>query len=85
MIRNSNSWSLAAQVEAAGGIPHVLGIARDNEADTRALLSRAKDFDLMVTTGGVSMGDFDVVKEVLEEIGQMDFWKVAMRPGAPQT
>jgi molybdopterin molybdotransferase len=85
MIRNSNSWSLAAQVEAAGGIPHMLGIARDNEADTRALLSRAKDFDLMVTTGGVSMGDFDVVKEVLEEIGQMDFWKVAMRPGAPQT
>jgi molybdopterin molybdotransferase len=84
-IRNSNSWSLAAQVEAAGGIPHVLGIARDNEADTRALLSRAPDFDLMVTTGGVSMGDFDVVKDVLEEIGQMDFWKVAMRPGAPQT
>lgn len=84
-IRNSNSWSLAAQVEAAGGIPHVLGIARDNEADTRALLSRAADYDLMITTGGVSMGDFDVVKDVLEEIGQMDFWKVAMRPGAPQT
>jgi molybdopterin molybdotransferase len=84
-IRNSNSWSLAAQVEAAGGIPHILGIALDNEADTRALLSRAPDFDLMVTTGGVSMGDFDVVKDVLEDIGQMDFWKVAMRPGAPQT
>jgi len=84
-IRNSNSWSLAAQVEAAGGIPHILGIALDNEADTRALLSRAPDFDLMVTTGGVSMGDFDVVRDVLEDIGQMDFWKVAMRPGAPQT
>jgi molybdopterin molybdotransferase len=84
-IRNSNSWSLAAQVEAAGGIPHILGIALDNEADTRALLSRAPDFDLMITTGGVSMGDFDVVKDVLEDIGQMDFWKVAMRPGAPQT
>jgi len=84
-IRNSNSYSLAAQVLAAGGIPHMLGIARDNEADTRALLSRAPEFDLMVTTGGVSMGDFDVVKDVLEQIGQMDFWKVAMRPGAPQT
>lgn len=84
-IRNSNSWSLAAQVLAAGGEPHLLGVARDNEADTRALLSRAPEFDLMVTTGGVSMGDFDVVKDVLEQIGEMDFWRVAMRPGAPQT
>lgn len=84
-IRNSNSCSLAAQVLAAGGVPHVLGIARDNEADTRALLSRAPEFDIMITTGGVSMGDFDVVKTVLEQIGELDFWKVAMRPGAPQT
>jgi molybdopterin molybdotransferase len=84
-IRNSNSHSLAAQVLQAGGEPHVLGVARDNEDDTRALLSRAPEFDLMVTTGGVSMGDFDVVKKVLEEIGELDFWRVAMRPGAPQT
>jgi molybdopterin molybdotransferase len=84
-IRNSNTYSLAAQVLAAGGEPHLLGIARDNEADTRALLGRAPEFDLMVTTGGVSMGDFDVVKTVLEQMGELDFWKVAMRPGAPQT
>jgi molybdopterin molybdotransferase len=84
-IRNSNSYSLAAQVLAAGGVPHILGIAHDNEADTRSLLGRAPEFDLMVTTGGVSMGDFDVVKTVLEQIGELDFWKVAMRPGAPQT
>ena len=84
-IRNSNTYSLAAQVIAAGGVPCILGIARDNEADTRALLGRASEFDLMVTTGGVSMGDFDVVKTVLQEIGKLDFWKVAMRPGAPQT
>jgi molybdopterin molybdotransferase len=84
-IRNSNSHSLAAQVLDAGAEPHVLGVARDNEADTRALLVRAPEFDLMITTGGVSMGDFDVVKTVLEEIGELDFWKVAMRPGAPQT
>jgi molybdopterin molybdotransferase len=84
-IRNSNSYSLAAQVLAAGGIPHQLGIARDNDADTRAILSRAPEFDLMITTGGVSMGDFDVVKDVLEQIGELEFWKVAMRPGAPQT
>ncbi len=84
-IRNSNSHSLAAQVLEAGGEPHVLGIARDNEEHTRSLLSRAGEYDLMVTTGGVSMGDFDVVKTVLQEIGELDFWKVAMRPGAPQT
>lgn len=84
-IRNSNSYSLAALVEAAGGIPHVLGIARDTDESTRAMLSRAPEFDLMVTTGGVSMGDFDVVKDVLEQIGETSFWKVAMRPGAPQT
>ncbi|MBN2248486.1 MAG: molybdopterin molybdotransferase MoeA [Coriobacteriia bacterium] len=84
-IRNSNSHSLAAQVLQAGGEPYVLGIARDTEEDTRALLKRAPEFDLMVTTGGVSMGDFDVVKKVLEEMGKLDFWKVAMRPGAPQT
>jgi molybdopterin molybdotransferase len=84
-IRNSNSYSLAAQVLAAGGVPHMLGIVPDNEADTRAMLSRAPEFDLMITTGGVSMGDFDVVKGVLEQIGELDFWRVAMRPGAPQT
>lgn len=84
-IRNSNSFSLAAQVIAAGGVPHILGIARDNETSTRQMLMRASEFDLLVTTGGVSMGDFDVVRGVLQEIGKMDFWKVAMRPGAPQT
>ncbi|MHB1342605.1 MAG: molybdopterin molybdotransferase MoeA [Coriobacteriia bacterium] len=84
-IRNSNSYSLAAQVLAAGGEPHVLEVARDNVEHTTAILSRAPEFDLMVTTGGVSMGDYDVVKDVLEQIGEMDFWKVAMRPGAPQT
>ncbi len=84
-IRNSNSYSLAAQVLSAGGVPHVLGVARDDVASTTALLSRASEFDLMVTTGGVSMGDYDVVRDVLERLGEMDFWKVAMRPGAPQT
>lgn len=84
-IRNSNSHTLAAQVTAAGAIPFVLGVARDDEEHTRELLSRAPEFDLMVTTGGVSMGDFDVVRKVLEQIGELDFWKVAMRPGAPQT
>ncbi|MCE5202770.1 MAG: molybdopterin molybdotransferase MoeA [Actinomycetia bacterium] len=83
-IRNSNSYTLAAQVSEAGGEPHVLDVARDTVEHTTAILSRAPEFDLMVTTGGVSMGDYDVVKTVLESIGQMDFWRVAMRPGAPQ-
>ncbi|MGB4593673.1 MAG: molybdopterin-binding protein, partial [Coriobacteriia bacterium] len=60
-------------------------VARDTVESTPAILSRASEFDVMVTTGGVSMGDYDVVKDVLEQIGELDFWKVAMRPGAPQT
>ncbi len=84
-IRNSNGPSLHSLVTAAGGTPVPLGVARDNEADTTALLSRAGEFDMMISTGGVSMGDFDVVRTVLDRIGKMDFWKVAMRPGAPQT
>ena len=84
-IRNSNSYTLAAQVTDAGGEAVVLEVARDTVEHTTEILSRAPEFDLMVSTGGVSMGDYDVVKDVLEQIGEMDFWKVAMRPGAPQT
>jgi molybdopterin molybdotransferase len=83
-IRNSNGPVLSALVTAAGGVPHVLGVAKDNEPDTEALLSRAPEFDLMISTGGVSMGDFDVVRTVLERIGVMDFWKVAIKPGVAQ-
>lgn len=84
-IRNTNAYSLSAQVSAAGGVPVRLGIARDTAEETRALLGRAGEFDVMLATGGVSMGDFDVVREVLESLGELSFWKVAMRPGAPLT
>jgi molybdopterin molybdotransferase len=84
-IRNTNAWSLSAQVVLAGGRPVRLGVARDTEEETRALLSRASEFDVMLATGGVSMGDFDVVRDVLQSLGTMSFWKVAMRPGAPLT
>jgi molybdopterin molybdotransferase len=84
-IRNSNAWSLSAQVLEAGGEPVVLGIARDTEEETRAMLVRAGGSDVMLSTGGVSMGDFDVVKAVLESLGEMDFWKIAQRPGSPLT
>ena len=85
-IRNSNSYSIAAQVIAAGGIPVRFGIVPDDEDATRAAFERAAaETDFIVTSGGVSVGDFDYVKPVLEEIGELDFCKVAMRPGNPQT
>lgn len=85
-IRNSNSFSLAAQTMAAGGIPIVLGIVRDDEEATRtAFLGAAEQADFVISSGGVSVGDFDFVKRVLADLGVMTFHKVSMRPGAPQT
>ncbi len=85
-IRNSNSYSLAAQVIAAGGVPVRFGIVPDDEAATREVFETAADgSDFVVTSGGVSVGDFDYVKPVLEEMGELAFCKVAMRPGNPQT
>lgn len=84
-IYNSNTYSMAAQVTAAGGIPVVLGIARDTETDLTACFRRGLEtgVDLFITSGGVSMGDFDVVKDVLQAEGSMDFWRVNMKPGKP--
>lgn len=83
-IRNSNAFSIAAQVAEAGGVPLRLGIAKDTEEDVRAKLREGLErADVVVTTGGVSVGDYDVVKAVLESLGDMVFWKVAMKPGKP--
>jgi molybdopterin molybdotransferase len=85
-IRNSNSYSITAQVIAAGGIPLRYPILRDDPQATRDAFTRAAaEADFIVTSGGVSVGDFDYVKPVLEELGEMEFCKVAMRPGNPQT
>jgi len=85
-IRNSNSYSIAAQVIAAGGIPVRYGIVPDDLDATRAAFElAAKECDFIATSGGVSVGDFDFVKPVLEELGQLTFCKVKMRPGNPQT
>jgi len=85
-IRNSNSYSIAAQVHAAGGIPVRFPIVPDDIDVTRdAFLEAASDADLILTSGGVSVGDFDYVRPVLEELGELTFCKVAMRPGNPQT
>jgi len=82
-IRNSNSYALAAQVAEAGAIPRVIGIARDNEEDLKAKLAVCLQADAVVTSGGVSVGDYDLVKQVLCELGEMLLWKVAMRPAKP--
>ncbi len=83
-IRNSNSFTAYGQVLAAGGEPVMLGIARDELDETRRLLSAALSHDVVITSGGVSVGEFDFVKQVQEELGvQRRFWGVATKPGKP--
>lgn len=80
----SNSFGLAAMVEAAGGIARMLPIARDDEASLRYVLSLAMDADMIVTIGGASVGDHDIVGKVAMDMGlDRAFYKVAMRPGKP--
>ncbi len=82
-IYDSNSFSVAASVIESGGIPKLLGIARDNIEDLRAKLEAALDSDLVITSAGVSKGDYDIVKDVLTQRGDMNFWSVRMRPAKP--
>ena len=82
-IFDSNSFSVAGSVIACGGVPRVLGIARDNLEDLNNKLSEAAGSDLIVTSAGVSKGDYDIVKDVLTERGDMNFWSVRMRPAKP--
>lgn len=80
----SNSFALAAMVQAEGAVPRILPIARDTEADLLAVLTLARDADLIVTTGGASVGDHDLVGRVALSMGlDRAFYKVAMRPGKP--
>ena len=84
-IRNSNGYAQTAQVKALGAIPVPLGIARDTEEDVRGRLQAGLDagMDLFVSSAGVSVGAYDVVKAVLEDEGNVGFWRVRMRPGKP--
>lgn len=83
-ILNSNSYGLGAAVRSAGGRPILLGIARDDPEALRRSLSEAQWADMVLVSGGVSMGDYDFVREVLTDLGvELAFWKVAMKPGAP--
>jgi molybdopterin molybdotransferase len=82
-IYDSNSYSIAAMVLRNGGIPLRLGIARDTIEELTAKVREAMRADMLITSAGVSRGDFDVVKEVLAREGRIDFWLVNMRPGKP--
>lgn len=83
-IVSSNSYGLAAMVEAAGGEPRLLGIARDTRASLLAKIAEADGADILVTIGGASVGDHDLVGPMLQESAAvLDFWRIAMRPGKP--
>lgn len=85
-IISANSWTLRELVAGAGGEPVDLGIAADSPASLRAKLelTQAEHFDLIITSAGVSVGDLDHMRSVFADIGgELDFWKVRMRPGAP--
>jgi molybdopterin molybdotransferase len=84
-IRDSNSYTAYGMVKDAGAEPLRLGIVGDQaEVLEKTILDNVERVDVFVTSGGVSVGDYDMVKDVLAKIGEMNFWKVAMRPGKPQ-
>jgi len=83
-IRNANAPALAAQVRSAGGCVHGAYLARDDKADVRRVIEAAREADVLVFSGGVSVGTHDYVKQVLDAMGmELLFWKVRQRPGKP--
>ncbi len=82
-IYNSNTYSIAAATLRYGGVPKLLGIARDNLESMNSKLQEGLKTDVLVTSAGVSKGDYDMVKDVLASHGKIDFWSVRMRPAKP--
>ena len=83
-IINSNSYGIAAGVQEAGGVPLLLGIAKDDPDSLKEKILQGLRCDIVVLSGGVSMGDYDFTKPVFAELGaDMNFWKLAIRPGQP--
>jgi molybdopterin molybdotransferase len=84
-IRNTNNYAIAAQVASWGAIPFNLGVARDDREHLAAKLHEALDLqpDLLITSAGVSVGDYDIVKEVLMSLGNISVWRVRVKPGKP--
>ena len=85
-IINSNTYLLASQVLESGAQPMVLGIVRDRKDDIKEKLKSADKADIIITSGGVSVGDYDFVKDAIQDLGsEIVFWKIAMKPGKPLT
>ncbi len=83
-IRNSNSYSLQAQCRQLGVDPTMLGIVPDDYQSTRRLMEQGLEYDVLITSGGVSVGEFDFVKNVQDELGvERRLWGVALKPGKP--
>lgn len=82
-IYDSNTYSIAANVLSCGGIPKILNIARDSIESLNQSIEAGLEADMLITSGGVSMGDYDVVKDVLAQMGKINFWTVRMKPGKP--
>ena len=82
-IYDSNTYTIAAEVSRYGGVPKILGIGRDSVQSLTEKLEEGFDADMLITSGGVSKGDYDIVKDVLAECGEIGFWTVCMKPGKP--
>jgi molybdopterin molybdotransferase len=85
-IINSNTYLLASKVLESGAKPMLLGIVRDRKDDIKEKLKSADEADIIITSGGVSVGDYDFVKDAIQDLGSdIVFWKIAMKPGKPLT
>jgi molybdopterin molybdotransferase len=82
-IHNSNTYTIAAAISRYGGIPKILGIGRDSVQSLTEKIDEGLDADMLITSGGVSKGDYDMVKDVLAKQGEIGFWTVCMKPGKP--
>jgi molybdopterin molybdotransferase len=82
-IYDSNAYSIAANILSCGGIPKIIGIGRDTFKSLKLKINAGMKADMLITSGGVSKGDYDVVKDVLADMGEIGFWTVRMKPGKP--
>jgi len=82
-IYDSNTYTIAANIALCGGIARIIGIGRDTLASLQEKIKHGLDADMLITSGGVSRGDYDVVKDVLAKMGTISFWTVRMKPGKP--
>ena len=83
-IYESNTFGISSLIEKIGGIPQRFNLIRDSIDDLRAALNEAaKSCDVIITSGGVSMGKWDIVRRIMEEEGDIRFWRIMMRPGGP--